>query len=89
VWKTQLKISLKSGTPVEDINVAIRQFQAVDMMHQVVRRRHLDGKPIPTDESSLKTAIQMDGTKVLSKAQKKEIQESQKKRGMRGIGRRQ
>ncbi|KAI2510237.1 hypothetical protein MHU86_4115 [Fragilaria crotonensis] len=47
----KLKVSVKSGASVEDINVMLQQFQGVEVMHQVVRRRKLEGRPIPQDQT--------------------------------------
>ena len=71
---------------LQDLNVAIEQFKAMDIMHQILRKRHLDGKALPTDEDGMKAAIQSEGPKVLSKSQKKGLAESQRKR-MKGMGR--
>jgi hypothetical protein len=84
----QQKISLKSGISIEDLNIMIKQFQGMDMMHSVLRKRKLEGKPIPVDESTMKAALESDGPSVLSKKQKKAIQERQQRKALRGLFRR-
>ena len=43
-------------------------------MHRILRYRKKMGKTIPTDEESMKAAVQMDSGAVLTKEEKKEIQ---------------
>lgn len=49
-------------------------------MQQVLRKRKLDGKPLPTDEAGMKAAVQQDGQKVLSKGQRKEIMKARQRK---------
>ena len=83
----KLKVSIKSGASVEEINMMLSQFQAVDVMHSVVRRRKLDGKAIPNDEAAMRSILQKEGLKNMSKTQKKAMKDAQMKKGMRGMGR--
>jgi hypothetical protein len=57
-----------------------KQFQGMDIMQQVLRKRKLDGKPLPTDEAGMKAAVQQDGQKVLSKGQRKEIMKARQRK---------
>ena len=84
----KLKVSVKSEASVEDINIMLQQFQAVQVMHQVVRRRKLEGRPIPQDQASMKSILQVEGLQVMSKAQRSNLKELQIKSQMRGMGRR-
>ena len=83
----KLKVSVKSGASVEDINVMLQQFQGVEVMHQVVRRRKLEGRPIPQDQTSMRSILQVEGLQVMNKTQRKNLKEVQMKKGMRGMGR--
>lgn len=65
---------------MQEINMLIKQFQGMDIMQQVLRKRKLDGKPLPTDEASMKAAIQQDGQKVMSKGQLKEIAKARQRK---------
>lgn len=82
----KLKVSLKSGASVEEINGMLQQFQAVDVMHQVVRKRKLEGKAIPSDEASMRQVMQVEGLGAMSKAQRKAMKQSRMKSQMRGMG---
>jgi hypothetical protein len=62
------------------LNIFIKQFEAMDIMQQVLRRRKLEGKPMPTDEASMQAAMQQDVQKVLSKTQKKNIMKATKRK---------
>ena len=75
-----MKISLKSGASLEELNVLTKQFQSMDIMQQVLRKRKLEGKPLPLDEASMRAAMQQDAQKVLTKAQKKSLAESMKRK---------
>lgn len=82
--KEKLKISVNSQTPIDDINVMIKQFQNMALMHQTLRYRKQSGKPLPADEVELRMAMQQDGKNVLTKKQKRTMKETMSKRG--GLG---
>jgi hypothetical protein len=83
----KLNVAIKSKESVEDVNVMVAQFQGVQMMHQVIRKRKLEGKPIPTDEAGMRSVLQSESLGAMSKSQRKAMMESSQKRGMRGVGR--
>ena len=75
----QLKISIKSGADLKDINALISQFQSMDIMHRVLRYRVENGMEIPMDEDTAKTVMQRDIKKVLSPQEQKEMQRQRMK----------
>lgn len=83
----KLKVSVASGASVEDINIMLQQFQSIEVMHQVVRRRKLEGKPIPHDQASMRSILQAEGLQAMNKTQRKNMKELQMKKGLRGMGR--
>ena len=83
----KLNVAIKSKESVEDVNVMVAQFQGVQMMHQVVRKRKLEGKPIPNDEAGMRSVLQSESLGAMSKSQRKAMMEARQKRGMRGVGR--
>jgi hypothetical protein len=84
----KLRVSVNSEASVEDVNLMLKQFQAVDIMHQVLRRRKMEGKPIPTDEHSVQTIMQTEGMKSMTKSQRSAMRKSyMKKAGMHGMKR--
>jgi len=86
--KEKLKMSLKSGVSLEDINMLVQQCQSMYVMHRVLRYRKLNGKSIPKDEPSMKAALQADGGKILKPGEKKAMQKKRSKRSMTGTARR-
>mmetsp|Transcript_6770 Transcript_6770/g.9882 ORF Transcript_6770/g.9882 Transcript_6770/m.9882 type:complete len:235 (-) Transcript_6770:144-848(-) len=83
----KLKVALASESTVEEVNVMIQQLQSVDIMHRIIRKRKIEGKSLPTNESSMKNLMQVDGLQAMTKTQKKAMRDSQMKKGMRGVGR--
>lgn len=82
----KLNVAIKSKESVEDVNLMVAQFQGVQMMHQVIRKRKLEGKPIPTDEAGIRSVLQSESLGAMTKSQRKAMMESRQKRGMRGVG---
>jgi hypothetical protein len=60
---------------VEDINSVIQQFRIMDLMHRVLRYRKANGKPLPTDEAGVRTAMMEDAQNVMTNQEKKEMRE--------------
>mmetsp|Transcript_12773 Transcript_12773/g.18143 ORF Transcript_12773/g.18143 Transcript_12773/m.18143 type:complete len:232 (-) Transcript_12773:39-734(-) len=85
--KEKLRISLKSGLDVEDINIMIQQFKSMEIMHKVLRQRKSEGKPLPETEEGMMGLVQGYSAKVMTREQKKDLQERRMKK-MRGAGRR-
>lgn len=82
----KLNVAIKSKESVEDVNLMVAQFQGVQMMHQVIRKRKLEGKAIPTDEAGIRSVLQSESLGAMTKGQRKAMMESRQKRGMRGVG---
>jgi len=83
----KLRVAIKSEVSVEEVNIMIQQLQAVNIMHQIVRRRKLDGKPLPKDENSMKGLMQTEALQSMTKSQRNDMRNAQMKRNMRGMGR--
>ena len=66
----KLKASLEGETTVEDINGIIVQFQTMDIMHRILRKRKAEGKKIPETADAIQAIMQAEGAQVLSKSQK-------------------
>jgi len=65
---------------LQELNLLVKQFQGMDIMQQVLRKRKLEGKPLPMDEASMKAAVQQDAQNILSKGQKKEIMKARQRK---------
>jgi hypothetical protein len=78
--KDKLKAAVAGETTVEDINLLIQQFQSMSLMHRIVRKRKVEGKPIPQTPDALQAIMQVEGPKLLSKTQKARIMDAQAKK---------
>ena len=70
----KLMICLKCESDLQDVNALVSQFENMDLMHRVLKYRADNGKAIPTDEESAKSAMQSDLKKVLSDKEWKAFQ---------------
>lgn len=73
----KLKAALEGETTAEEINILISQFQTMDLMHRILRKRVDQGKPLPQNAEAMQGAVQSEGSKMLSKAQKTKMQDVQ------------
>jgi hypothetical protein len=73
----KLKAALEGETTAEEINILISQFQTMDMMHRVLRKRVDDGKALPQTAEAMQAAVQSEGSKLLSKKQKTKMMDAQ------------
>lgn len=73
----RLRICVAADVDPEDLQALSDQFQGMETMHRILRYRKKMGKTIPTDEQSMKAAVQMDSGAVLTKDEKREIQRIQ------------
>jgi hypothetical protein len=49
----------------------------MDLMHRILRKRVDQGKPLPQNAEAMQGAVQSEGSKMLSKAQKTKMQDVQ------------
>ena len=80
-----LRAALAGETTVESVNELVHQFEQMELMHRVVRSRHLQGKPIPQSLESMQAIMQVEGPKFLSKAQRSRIIKQQRAQMMQNI----
>jgi len=82
----KLKVATATNKTVEEIAILLSQIQNMDLMQKTLRKRHREGKPIPTDPSSIQAAIKKDAISLMTKSQKEMMmkrQETMAKRAMR------
>jgi hypothetical protein len=82
----RLKVATSTNKTVEEISILMSQIQNMDLMQRTLRKRHLEGKPIPLDPASMQAVIKKDALTVMSKSQKEMMmkrQASLAKRAMR------
>ena len=73
----RLKVANETNKTVEEIAIMIAQVQNMDLMQRTLRKRRLEGKPIPPDQASLQTVIKKDAREVMSKMQKDQLKKRQ------------
>lgn len=71
----KVQAALAAETSVEEINILIKQFQSMTLMHRVLRHRKVEGKPLPTNSEALQLVMQKEAPKFLTKAQKARVTE--------------
>jgi len=79
----RLRVANAANKTLEEIAIMVSQITNMDVMQKTLRKRYLEGKPIPPDKDSMQAVIQKDALSVLSKAQKdmmKSRQESNARR---------
>ena len=79
----RLKVATSSNKSVEDIQIMITQVQNMDLMQRTLRKRKLEGKPIPPDSQSMQAAIRKDALAVMTKTQKEMMKKRQQEVGRR------
>ena len=73
----KLKVATASQKTVEEIGIMISQVQNMDVMQKCLRKRRLEGKPIPENASSMQEAIKKEAREVMSRTQKESIKKRQ------------
>ena len=84
--KQKLTICVNGNITLQELNLVISQFTNMEMMHRVVRYRQQLGKPLPTDETSLKAVMFEDGRKVVTQEEMKEMREANMKQQLKSMG---
>ncbi|MGK3753564.1 MAG: hypothetical protein ACI8RD_005871, partial [Bacillariaceae sp.] len=65
-----LRVATTANKTLEEISIMVSQITNMDVMQKTLRKRRLEGKPIPPDKDSMQSVIQKDAINVLSKSQK-------------------
>ena len=66
----RLKVATTTNKSLPEVSALLAQIQNMDIMQRVLRKRKLEGKPIPKDANSLQHAIKADAMSVVTKSQK-------------------
>jgi hypothetical protein len=66
----RLRVATTANKTLEEISIMVSQITNMDVMQKTLRKRRLEGKPIPPDKDSMQSVIQKDAINVLSKSQK-------------------
>ncbi|OEU20982.1 hypothetical protein FRACYDRAFT_234614 [Fragilariopsis cylindrus CCMP1102] len=66
----RLRVATTANKTLEEISIMVSQITNMDVMQKTLRKRRLEGKPIPPDKDSMQSVIQKDAINVLSKSQR-------------------
>ena len=83
----RLRVATAANKTLEEISIMISQITNMDVMQKTLRKRYLEGKPIPPDKDAMQAVIQKDAMSVLSKSQK-EMMKSRQESNARRMARR-
>jgi hypothetical protein len=84
----RLKVATSTNKTVEEISILMSQIQNMDLMQRTLRKRKLEGKPIPPDPASMQAAIKKDALSVMSKSQKEMMMKRQATQAQRAMRKR-
>jgi hypothetical protein len=73
--KQKLQLSISCEMTMDEVNVFLEQFKSMELMHRILRYRKENGIALPTNADGLKMAMQQDGIKVMTNAEKREMRE--------------
>ena len=73
----RLRVANAANKTLEEIAIMVSQITNMDVMQKTLRKRYLEGKPIPPDKDSMQAVIQKDAMSVLSKSQKEMMKSRQ------------
>jgi len=77
--KEKLKICIKAGIELQDINLLVQQFSSLELLHRILRYRTENDLPIPSSEEDAKMVLQRDARFVMTEQEKKEVKRVQQK----------
>lgn len=83
----RLRVANAANKTLEEIAIMVSQITNMDVMQKTLRKRYLEGKPIPLDKDAMQAVIQKDAMSVLSKSQK-EMMKSRQEQNARRMARR-
>ena len=84
----RLRVANAANKTLEEIAIMVSQITNMDVMQKTLRKRYLEGKPIPLDQDAMQSVIQKDALSVLSKSQKEMMKKRQEENARRMTRRR-
>jgi hypothetical protein len=73
----KLQVATASNKTLEETAIMMSQIQNMDLMQRTLKKRRMEGKPIPQDANSMQAAIKKDAVSVMSKSQKEMMKNRQ------------
>lgn len=83
--KQKLQCAVAGQTSSASIDIIVQQMQMMSLMHRVVRKRYLEGKPIPVNSDALQVLLQTDGIKLMTKEERRELAAKQSQQVTKGL----
>ena len=83
--KQKLQCAVAGQTSSASIDIIVQQMQMMSLMHRVVRKRFLEGKPIPVNSDALQVLLQTDGIKLMTKEERRELAAKQTQQVTKGL----
>ena len=87
--KQKLQCAVAGQTSVASIDAIIQQMNMMSLMHRIVRKRHVEGKVIPTTSDALQVLMQTEGVKLMSKEERRELAMKQSNHITKGLNMKQ
>ena len=85
--KEKLQCAVAGETSTADIDQLRHQFQIMSLMHQIVRKRYLEKKPLPDTQEAMQMAMQTEAMSLMSKAQRTKLGRQQGQALLKGKSR--
>lgn len=79
----RLRVANAAEKTVEDIAIMVSQITNMDVMQKTLRKRYLEGKPLPSNKDAMEAVVQKDAINVLSKSQKEMMKSRQENNARR------
>ena len=73
----RLRVATSANRTLEEIAIMVSQITNMDVMQKTLRKRYLEGKPIPENKEAMQAIVQKDALSVLSKSQKEMMKSRQ------------
>jgi hypothetical protein len=75
--KEKLQTAIAAETTVEEINILIKHVQANEKIHRIVRKRKIEGKPLPATPDAMQQLARIEFPKILTKDEKTQMKKFQ------------
>lgn len=79
----RLRVANAANKTLEEIAIMVSQITNMDVMQKTLRKRYIEGKPLPPNKEAIEAVVQKDALSVLSKSQKEMMKTRQKKHAQR------
>jgi hypothetical protein len=81
--KERLEIAIAADTTLDDVQLITEQIRMMSITQRVMRKRALDGKPLPTTMGAMQVVLENEVVGVLTRQEKIHLAEKQTKEALR------